>query len=127
MDTGNSKIVTACFILAGILAGVATNILYLVLLAIVSGSVLRWLGSDAIHHVFPLVVGFTVFLWLQLSAKRRAYASDVISEVKKIVWPTAGQTISFTLFVCVLLVGSGVVLGIFDLISAQLIEWWLHF
>jgi len=49
------------------------------------------------------------------------YSSDVISEIKKVTWPNKKETWSATLVVIIAVLIAGLVLGIFDWISASLL------
>jgi len=70
--------------------------------------------------------GIVAFFILQFNKGTLAWADDVVSELRKIVWPSRKDTVAMTVMVCVMLLISGIVLGLYDVIGGTLIDWLLH-
>ncbi|MGH1467685.1 MAG: preprotein translocase subunit SecE [Bdellovibrionales bacterium] len=72
-------------------------------------------AQPVIRHGFPLLCGLGMFAWLQLSAKNRAFADEVITETSKVVWPTFRDVKGMTVAVTIMLIISGIIIAGFDL------------
>jgi len=73
------------------------------------------------RHGIPIGLGVITFLVLQLNGKVRTWADECISEIRKVVWPTKQEVTAMTVVVCVLVGIIGLLLGIFDLVSGQVV------
>ncbi len=51
------------------------------------------------------------------------FVRQVISELRKVVWPTRSQLITYTTVSIVFIVGMMVIVGVLDLISSQIVLW----
>lgn len=118
----NNKMITVCFMLFGILMGIVTNVLLGTAAALVTGPVGQILAKDIIHHGLPVLFGTVLFFVLQFNLGVRTWADEVISEIRRVVWPSRKDTVAMTVVVCIMLVISGIVLGIFDFISGKVIQ-----
>jgi preprotein translocase subunit SecE len=125
MDSNNSKVITVCFMIAGILTGVVASILIGTLSTVTTGGFSRFIGQDLVRHGVPVAVGVVAFLVLQFNKQSVAWGDDVVSEVRRIVWPSRKDTTSMTIVVCIMLVISGIILGLMDVVSGSLIDWLL--
>lgn len=126
MESNNSKIMTVCFIIAGILAGITVSVLMNALAAIGTGGFGRFMAQGWVLHGLPVVIGFATFLFLQISKTVLAWADEVVTEIRRVVWPSRKDTTAMTIVVCVMLLISGVVFGIMDVVSGSLIDWLLQ-
>lgn len=63
---------------------------------------------------------FNPFGWLRRFEPRAV--ADVISELRKVTWPTVAETRYLTFVVAVVAVAVGIVLGVFDLAFGWAIE-----
>lgn len=63
---------------------------------------------------------FRPFGWLSRLQPR--FLADIIAELRKVTWPTAGDTRYLTFVVAVVAVFMGLLLGAFDLAFGQIIE-----
>jgi preprotein translocase subunit SecE len=54
---------------------------------------------------------------LHYNKKINGYCDEVVTEIRKIVWPSRRDTMAMTLVVCVIVVFSGFCLAVFDGIS----------
>ena len=121
----NKKAATVGFMIAGILIGIATKVLLDSIGAIATGAVGRFVTLDLVRHGVPVLAGLGSFVALQANAAVRVWGDEVVSELKKIVWPSREHTVRMTLFVCIMLVLSGAALGLLDVVSGKLIQWLL--
>jgi preprotein translocase subunit SecE len=121
MEKVNSKILTVSFASFGALCGVTLSIL----LRSFSGAfalVARALESDLVRHGLPVLVGFVVFAVLQFNPKVMVWGEEVVTEVRKVVWPSRKDTLAMTIAVCIMVLISSVIIGVFDLFSGYLIN-----
>lgn len=122
MKNENKKIITLSFVGAAFLAAFVVNVL-LESLSAASGAVAKLVSYDAVAHGLPLVTGLVCFFALQLNSKTLAWADEVVSEIGRVVWPSSKDTSAMTIVVCVMLVISGVVLGLMDVLSNFVVSW----
>lgn len=127
MENLNSKIVTISFMVAGILIGFVAFVLLESAAAITVGAFGRFLAQDYVRHGFPVVLGILSFAVLQFNPKIVSWADEVVSELRKIVWPSRKDTTSMTVVVCIMLLISGIVLGLMDIVSSKMIETLLQY
>ena len=121
----NLKIVTVSFLILSFLAGFVTKVLFETL-AVAFGSVAQFYNRDIFYHGVPLAVAFGCFLFFQFKPDVRELADEVVTEVRKVVWPTKKELYAMTSVVCLILVVSGVVLGLFDLAAGTTIKFFLE-
>lgn len=122
----NNKIITISFMVTGILLGIVAFILVDSLAAVATGGFGRFLGQDMVRHGLPVGLGIVTFVALQFNKRVLEWATEVVIELRKIVWPSRRDTMAMTIMVCIMLVISGLILGAFDVISGSLIDWLLH-
>ena len=82
----------------------------------------RLTGSDFITYGAPIIFGLVFFIYVSFSKKTKTWTREVIVEVSKVVWPSRRDTTSMTIVVCFLMILSGILLGIFDFFSGQVIQ-----
>lgn len=121
MDKTNSKILTVSFALAGALTGVTLSLL-IVAFSGVFGFMARLSSIDLFRHGIPVGVGFAVFLTLQLHPRILTWADEVVSEIRKVVWPSPKDTRVMTMVVCVMVLISSLVITSFDFVSGYMIN-----
>jgi preprotein translocase subunit SecE len=113
----SKKILTVSFVLASILVAFVTGIL-LDLVGGMYGPAARLLSKDTVRHGFPVALGLATFLVFQLNPRIKSWADDVVIELKKVVFPSRKETVAMTVVVCIMLVISGIFLGLFDIVSS---------
>ncbi len=121
MDKTNSKIITVSFALFAMLVGLSASML----LKAFSGAfpiVARVSDADVIRHGLPVLMGFVVFLVLQFNPRVLGWGDEVISEIKKITWASKKDTYGMTVAVIVMVLISGVIVSLFDYLSAFLLN-----
>jgi len=123
----NSKIVTISFMTAAILIGLVVSVLLESLAAVSVGGFGRFIAQDYVQHGLPVIIGLLSFFALQFNKKIVSWAEDVVTELRKIVWPSRKDTTAMTIVVCVMLLISGAVLGLMDFVSSKVIETLLQY
>lgn len=117
----NKKIITLSFMVAGVLAGIVVHV-FLEIFSTNVAFIGRALSSDILAHGIPVVVGLATFAALQFNKNVLVWADEVVVEMKKVVWPSRKDTVATTIFVCILVLISGVLLGFFDWASTWLVK-----
>jgi preprotein translocase subunit SecE len=120
----SKKILTLSFVAAAFLVGFISSI-FLELAGATFGAVARLTAQDAVRHGIPVLLGFGTFVFLQLHPRIRLWAEEVVVEIGKVVWPSRKETVAMTIVVCVMLLISGMFLGLFDFISSFVINLFL--
>lgn len=121
MEKTNSKILTISFAVAAFLAGLTISLL-IKAFAGAFGIVARFADSDIVRHGLPVAVGFVLFAVLQFNPKVMAWGEDVVTEVRKVVWPSRKDTTAMTIACVVMVLISSVIISSFDLISGFFIN-----
>jgi len=122
MENTNSKILTLSFALAGAISGLIVHLLIKSFSA-AFGIVARLADSDLVRHGLPVLVGMAVFLGLQFNPKVRTWADEVVTEVKKVVWPSQKDTTAMTIVVLIMVAISSVIISSFDFASGMFLKW----
>ncbi|MBV2169117.1 MAG: preprotein translocase subunit SecE [Bdellovibrio sp.] len=122
MEKANSKILTLSFAIAAILVGLTTSLL-IKAFAGAFGVVARAADSDIVRHGFPVVLGFAVFAVLQFNPRVLAWGEEVVTEIRKVVWPSRKDTTAMTIACVIMVLISSVIISSFDLISGFFINY----
>jgi len=120
-EKSNQNLVNFGFVLAGFIAYFISNVL-LEVLAGTFGAVANFRNIEAVKHGLPVSIGLIVFLVLFLNPKIQTWGDEVVTEVRKVVWPSRKDTIAMTIVCCVMVVVAGIGLGIYDFLASQLIK-----
>jgi len=121
MEKTNSKIITLSFAIAALLSGLVVGLLVKAF-AGAFAIVARAYDMDVVRHGLPLLVGFGLFAVCQFNPKVVTWADEVVSEVRKVVWPSRKDTTAMTIVVCIMVLISSVIISSFDLISGYIIN-----
>lgn len=113
MENTNSKIITACLGLAALILGVTLHLL-LKAFAGAFGVVARLLDYDLVRHGVPIAAGLILFGVCQFHPKIRAWAEEVVVEVRKVVFPSRKDTVAMTISVIVMVLISSVIITVMD-------------
>ena len=70
----------------------------------------------------PVGVGILFLIFLYSSKNIKTWANEVIVEISKVVWPSKKDTTAMTVFVCIFMIMSGILLGVFDYFSGKIIR-----
>ena len=112
----NLKIVTISFIALSFLTGFVIRVIFETL-SVAFGFFANFYSMDLFRHGVPIMAGLGAFLIFQVNKSYQKLADEVATEVRKVVWAGKKELYSMTILVCVILIVSGVVLGVFDLLA----------
>lgn len=122
----NSKIITVSFMIAAILVGIVIFVLLESTAAISTGGLGRFVSQEWVRHGFPVVIGIIAYFLLQFNKKVLVWADEVVTELRKIVWPSRRDTTAMTIMVCAMILIAGFLLGTYDAVSGLFIDWLLN-
>ena len=121
----NLKIVTVSFIALSFLIAFVARVIFETL-SVAFGFFANFYSMDVFRHGVPIGVGLAAFLILQFHKPYQKLADEVVTEVRKVVWPGKKELYSMTILVCIILIVSGLVLGVFDLIAGTSIRFFME-
>lgn len=121
MEQTNSKIITLSLASASALVGLTLHLL-LVAFAGAFGFVARLIDSNLVRHGLPVLVAVAMFLALQFNRKVLDWAEEVISEIKKVVWPSRKDTTAMTIVVVIMVLISSIIVTSFDFVSGYAVN-----
>ena len=122
MENSNSKIVTLSFLSIAALVGFTVSTLLNVLSG-AFGVVAKAMGSDIFRHGLPVLITFSLFIYLQFNKKILAWSDEVIVEAKKIVWPPIKDTRGMTIVVVIMVFISSIIVSVFDMFSGFVLNY----
>lgn len=121
-----SKTATFSFAAMGFLAWWVSGVLFETLAVTVPFAArlraYKLVGIELYQLGLPFLVGLGVFLYLQLSQKRRVWAEDIVLETSKVVWPGKKDVQLSTVIVSIMLLISGVILFTMDIVSSSVVD-----
>jgi preprotein translocase subunit SecE len=121
MEKTNSKILTLSFAIAGALVGLTVHLLIKAFSG-AFGVVARAADSDIVRHGLPVASGILLFLALQFNPRVLSWGEEVVTEIRKVVWPTRKDTTAMTIACVVMVLISSVIVSCFDLFSGFFIN-----
>lgn len=121
MDKTNSKILTVSFATLALIVGFTISLL-IKAFAGAFGVVARATDSDIVRHGLPVFIGLALFAYLQFNPKVMAWAEEVVSEVRKVVFPSRKDTTGMTIVVIIFVIISSVIVTFFDFFSSHFIN-----
>jgi preprotein translocase subunit SecE len=126
MDKTNSKVLTLSFAILGAVTGLTVHFLMKALGA-AFGIVARLTDSDLVRHGLPVALGFIVFVVMQFNPRILTWGDEVVSEIRKVVWPSRKDTVAMTIVVCIMVLISSVVISSFDFVSGYLVKMLMNY
>ncbi len=101
---------------------------YITLLALETlGSIAGW--SERYDSWYPLLsrlvalaCGFAAVYYLRVSTERREFHLATIGEIRKVTWPSMPDTKKMTIIVAVVVAIFAVILSVFDLLWAKILQ-----
>ena len=120
----NLKIVTVSFIVLSFLSAFVANVIFETL-SVAFGFFASFYSMDAFRHGVPIMAGVSAFLMFQLHKPYQKLADEVVTEVRKVVWAGKKELYSMTVLVCIILIFSGLVLGVFDLVAGTSVRFFM--
>jgi len=120
MDSDNKKILTMSYLIVSAVVAYSLGKLMEALSSLVPG-MSAYTSLDYVQHGVPVLVGLVTFAVLQFNKRINEYFDEVVSEIRKIVWPSRRDTSAMTVVVCVIVVFAGFMLALFDGVSGYII------
>jgi preprotein translocase SecE subunit len=124
-EKSNQSIVNFAFVVCGFLGYFVTMVVFEVL-ADTFGPVARLRAMEVAKHGIPVAVGLITFMTMFMKKNVHQFADECVVELRKVVWPSQRDTFVMAAVTCVMVIVSGMGLGVFDFISAQLIKVFVH-
>jgi preprotein translocase subunit SecE len=126
MEKSISKIMFVSFVVGAFMVGYTVQVLN-TLFSSSFGAYARAMDSELMNNLLPVGLGLVFLIYVYSSKKVKAWAQEVIVEVSKVVWPSKKDTTAMTIFVCIFMLLSGVLLGLFDFFSSKVIRFIIEF
>jgi len=122
MESQNQKWVTGSFI------AFSTLIAYLLFAALFKLSGVydfetKVKNLDLVVRLISIGSGVLLFLGLYRSDTANQFMHEVVTELSRVTWPTAKETYSATFVVIVMVLISGLILGLLDKFWTLAIQW----
>lgn len=108
------------------LIGLVASVLLETLSAVATGALGRAVSDPTVRAIVPALIGIVAFAIFQFNKKVVAWSEDVVTEIRRIVWPSRRDTVASTVVVCIMLLIAGMALGLLDVLSGSFIDWLLH-
>ncbi len=121
MDKTNSKLMTLCFAIASALVGLSVHLL-IKAFAGAFGVIARFADTDLVRHGLPVGIGLAMFIALQFNPRVLAWGDEVVSEIRKVVWPSRKDTTAMTIVVVIMVLISSVIITSFDFLSGYVLN-----
>ena len=126
MESENTKkIMTLSFLGSAVVVWIVVSVL-LDTLAATWGPMARLMDQDVFRHGIPLIGAIATFCLLQFNKKVTVFTDEVITEIKKVVWPSYPETSAMTIVVCIMVIISGVLVGVFDMFSGYIVKYLIN-
>lgn len=122
MEKTNSKILTASFAIAAMLVGLTASLL-IKAFAGAFGVIAKLADSDVFRHGLPVALGLVTFVVLQFNPKIHTWGEEVVSEIRKVTWPSRKDVTAMTIACVIMVLVSSVIVSTFDLISGFFINY----
>ena len=121
----NLKIVTVSFILLSFLIAFTARVIFETL-SVPFGFFANLYSRDVFRHGVPIAFGIGSFLFFQINHNYKKLSDEVVTEVRKMVWVGKKELYSMTALVSVILIVSGLVLGVFDLLAGTGVRFFME-
>jgi preprotein translocase subunit SecE len=124
-ENSNRGMISLAFVLMGFLVFLTVSILFEAA-AGAFGPVARLYGQELYRHGIPVGTGLITFAFLNFHPKVVNWADEVVTEIRKVVWPSRKDTVAMTIVVCIMVLVSGMGLGLFDWVSSQAVKMFVN-
>lgn len=118
MDKTNSKILTLSFAIGAAIIAFTLSML-IKILAGAFNIFAQVFQSEAVRHGVPVAVGLGIFFFCQFNPRILAWGEEVITEVRKVVFPSRKDVTAMTIVVVIMVLISSGIITTFDFVSAQ--------
>lgn len=117
----NRKLILGSYLGAGIISWFLTRA-SLAYLYLQFYQVRRWPGIMALREAIPVLVGSLVFAILFKHAQVNVVMDEVVSELKKVTWPSREDVVKSTTVVLICILIASFILAGFDLMWGKVIS-----
>lgn len=121
MDNTNSKILTFSFATFSLIIGFTMHLL-LKAFSGAFGFMAQMYDKDLVKHGLPVATGIILFAVLQFNKQILAWGDEVVTEVRKVVFPSRKDTVGMTIVVLIFVLISSIIVTLFDFGSAWFIN-----
>lgn len=121
IDKLNRKIITVSYVCFCAVVGWCLQVI-LEMTASLWGAFTRFYDQEIVRHGVPVFAGLALFFFLQFHPRVLKWADEVVVEVRKVIWPSKKDTTAMSVVVCVILVVSGILLGLLDFFSRSMVN-----
>jgi preprotein translocase subunit SecE len=122
MENNNQKWVNLTFLAASALIGYVV-FAALFKLAGVYDFESQVKNVDLVIRMSSLVLGALLFFGLYKSEAANQFMHEVVAELTRVTWPTQKETVSATFIVVIMVLVTGVLLGLVDKFWTLVIQW----
>lgn len=122
MENSNQKWVNMTFLAVSVLIG---YIVFAILfkLAGVYDFEAKVKNIDLVIRMVSLGLGALLFLGLYKNESANQFMHEVVTELARVTWPTQKETTSSTFVVMIMVLFTGLLLGLIDKFWTQVIQW----
>ncbi len=125
MENDNKKIITVCFVATGFISFIIARVIFEFLAGNIGFFGKLW-SETSVQHAIPVSIGILSFVILEFNKKITVWADEVVTEIRKVVWPSRKDTTGLTIVTCVMVVVSGLILGVFDFVSTESVKLFIN-
>jgi len=122
MESQHQKWVNLSFLFAAILLGYIVFSFSGKIVAIYDLET-RVRNVELVLRGISLLAGALLFFGLYRSERTNQFMNEVVVELTRVIWPTPRDTVSATFVVIVMVLISGIILGLLDYVWIQLMKW----
>ncbi len=122
MDSENKKIVRVSFAIFCLLVGYVLERSFAYIANTAGFRNIELLNIFPMSVVLAVVVAVAVYIWLLTHKRFFGFNTEVVAELKKVVWPGKNETVMSTLMVLVLVLITATLLWVFDLFWSFLLK-----
>ena len=121
MEKNNKKIIAVAYIFAAVIAAISASVIFETMAA-AWGFVARLYGQDIFRHGVPVTAALLVLTYLLVSRKANTVSDEVITETRKVVWPSRKDTTAMTIVACIMVVISSLIIFVMDFLSQEIVK-----
>ncbi len=122
MENQNQKWINLCFLASAALLGYIVSQAGGKIIAIYDLET-RIRNVELFLRIASALTGAILFIGLYKSEKANQYLSEVITELSRVTWPAPKDTGSATFIVIIMVIISGIILGLLDYCWVQVMKW----
>ncbi len=78
---------------------------------------------ELIFRIASIAVAGLIFLSLYKNDRSNQFMNEVVTELSRVTWPTQKETASATIVVMIMVLISGMILGLLDYLWTTLLQW----